>query len=425
VSDFVMPSLGADMEAGTLVEWLKKPGEPVKRGDVVAVVETQKGAIEIEIFEAGIIDQILVQPGQQVPVGTLLARLRTNGVAQEPEPVPPQPPPEVPPQPERSPPAPPPERPYVPPPERPPSEVPSEIPPTPAQPPVEIPEPEARGGVRARMTPAARRRAAELGVNPSGIRGTGPDGAVSLADVEAAARRGRTATPAQRMPRPGFDPAEMRKAIAAAMARSKREIPHYYLSQTIDLRRALTWLEDANRERPPTERLLPAVLFLKATALALRKVPKLNGFWNDDGFRPGAGIHVGWAIALRGGGLIAPAIHDADQKSPAELMVAMRDLVQRARAGGLRSSELTDPTITVTSLGERGAETVIGVIYPPQVALVGFGRIVERPWAVDGALAVRPIVSLSLAADHRASDGHRGGLLLAEIQRLLQEPEAP
>ena len=105
-------------------------------------------------------------------------------------------------------------------------------------------------------------------------------------------------------------------------------------------------------------------------------------------------------------------------------MVALRELVQRARSGGLRSSELTDPTVTVTSLGKRGAETVIGVIYPPQVAIVGFGRIVERPWAVDGALAARPVVSLSLAADHRASDGHRGGFLLAQIDRLLQEPQA-
>jgi pyruvate dehydrogenase E2 component (dihydrolipoamide acetyltransferase) len=274
------------------------------------------------------------------------------------------------------------------------------------------------------MTPAARRRAAELGLDPNAVRGTGPDGTVSLADVEADASRGPAVTPVQRAPRQGFDPAAMRKAIAAAMARSKREIPHYYLTQTVDLRRALTWLEDANRERPPTERLLPAVLFLKATALALRKVPELNGFWQKDEFLPAARVHVGWAIALRGGGLIAPAIHDADQKSLGELMAALRDLVQRGRTGGLRSSELTDPTITVTSLGERGAETVIGVIYPPQVAIVGFGRIVERPWAVDGALAVRPAVSLSLAADHRASDGHRGGLLLAEIDCLLQEPEA-
>jgi pyruvate dehydrogenase E2 component (dihydrolipoamide acetyltransferase) len=274
------------------------------------------------------------------------------------------------------------------------------------------------------MTPAARRRAAELGLDPRGIQGTGPDGTISLADVEAAACGAPAATPALRAPRPGFDPAAMRKAIAAAMARSKREIPHYYLTQTIDLRCALAWLEEANRARPPTERLLPAALFLKATALALRKSPELNGIWQQDAFLPGVGIHVGWAIALRGGGLIAPAIHDADQRSLPELMVALRDLVQRARTGGLRSSELTDPTITVTSLGERGAETVIGVIYPPQVAIVGFGRIIERPWAVDGALAVRPVVSLSLAADHRASDGHRGGLLLAEIERLLQEPQA-
>ena len=416
-----MPSLGADMEAGTLVEWLKKPGDAVRRGDVVAVVDTQKGAIEIEIFETGVLDRILVQPGEQVPVGTPMAILRSDGAG--PEPGPPQPPPEVPPQPERPPPETPPEAPPgEPPPEMPP-EAPPEIAPPPEQPPVEIPEPEAGGGVRIRVTPAARRRAEELGLDLSPVQGTGPRGAVSLADVEAVAGRAPAARPVQPMPRAGFDPAEMRKAIAAAMARSKREIPHYYLMHTVDLRRALAWLEAANRERPPSERLLAAVLLLKATALALRQYPEPNGFWEDTGFRPGSGVHVGWAISLRGGGLIAPAIHDTDQRSLPELMTALRDLVQRARTGGLRSSELADPTITVTSLGERGAETVIGVIYPPQVAIVGFGRIAERPWAVDGALAVRPVVSLSLAADHRASDGHRGGLLLAEIDRLLQEPE--
>jgi pyruvate dehydrogenase E2 component (dihydrolipoamide acetyltransferase) len=401
-----MPSLGADMEAGTLVEWLKKPGDAVTRGDVMAVVETQKGAIEIEIFEAGVLDRLLVQPGEQVPVGTPLATLRTDGAG--PEPGPPQPPSEVPPPqvaPETT------------------AEVPPEVTPPPERPLVEIPESEAKG-IRVRTSPAARRRAAELGVDLVSVCGTGPDGVVTLADVEAraAARVGpRPSTPA---PRTGFDPVEMRKAIAAAMARSKREIPHYYLTQTVEVRRALAWLEATNRERPPTERLLPAVLLLKATALALRRVPELNGFWEKDAFQLGTGIHIGWAIALRGGGLVAPALHDTDQRPLPDLMPALRDLVQRARGGGLRSSELTDPTITVTSLGARGAETVIGVIYPPQVAIVGFGRIVERPWAVDGALAVRPVVSLSLAADHRASDGHRGGLLLAEIERLLQEPEA-
>ena len=219
-----------------------------------------------------------------------------------------------------------------------------------------------------------------------GCPGTGPDGAVTLADVEAAQRASAVPALARARAAAGFDPAEMRKAIAAAMARSKREIPHYYLTQTVDLRRALAWLEDANRERPPTERLLPAVLFLKATALALRKVPELNGFW-DEGRLPRRRRHprrLGDRAARRWPDRARPSTTPTS-KSLAELMAAMRDLVQRARAGGLRSSELSDPTITVTSLGERGAETVIGVIYPPQVAIVGFGRIVERPWAVDGA----------------------------------------
>jgi pyruvate dehydrogenase E2 component (dihydrolipoamide acetyltransferase) len=207
------------------------------------------------------------------------------------------------------------------------------------------------------------------------------------------------------------------------MARSKREIPHYYLTDTIDLSRALARLEAANRNRPPAERLLPAALLLRASARALAAVPALNGFWEGEGFRPGPGIHVGWAIALRGGGLVAPAIHDADRLSLAELMAAMRDLVQRARSGGLRSSELSDPTVTVTSLGERGAQAVLAIIQPPQVASIGFGRIAPRPWVADGTLVVRPLVSVSLAGDHRASDGHMGGRLLAEIDRLLQDEE--
>ncbi|HEX6144269.1 MAG TPA: dihydrolipoamide acetyltransferase family protein, partial [Geminicoccaceae bacterium] len=409
MSAFLMPSLGADMEAGTLVEWLKRPGDAVKRGDVIAVVETQKGAIEIEIFESGVLERMLIEPGAKVPVGTPLAELRSDGAAPAPEP-----------RPEKPAAVPPAGEPVLP---KPPREAPAGIGLVSEAPPVDVPSPEA-AGARVSATPAARRRATELGVALGDVRGTGPGGAVSLADVEAAAGAGPDQRPPARPPRAGFDPGPMRRAIAAAMARSKREIPHYYLTQTVDLHRPLHWLEDANRERPPAERLLPAILFLKATALALRKLPELNGFWSGDGFRAGPGIHPGWAVSLRGGGLVAPAIHDADQKALPELMMKVRDLVRRARTGGLRSSELTDPTITVTSLGERGAETVIGVIYPPQVAIVGFGRIVERPWAIDGALAARPVVSVSLAADHRASDGHRGGLLLAEIERLLQEPDA-
>jgi pyruvate dehydrogenase E2 component (dihydrolipoamide acetyltransferase) len=390
VSDFLMPALGADMEAGTLVEWLIKPGDWVKRGDVVAVVETQKGAIEIEIFSEGVVSELVVPVGAKVPVGSLIAHIGVPGEA----PTPPV------------------------------TAFPA-APPTPAPPPTTTPVatalPALRGG---KITPAARRRAAELGIDPAGLLGTGVEGAVSVADVEAAAAHSAPVSLVALPPRrAGFDSAEMRKAIAAAMGRSKREIPHYYLSHTVDLGAALAWLAAFNDSQPVPNRLLPAVLLLKASALALREVPQLNGAYGDGGFKPGPGIHVGWAISLRGGGLIAPAIRDADTRSLPELMSVMRDLVQRARAGGLRSSELASSTVTVTSLGDRGAETVMGIIYPPQVALIGYGSIGSRPWVVGKRVKPRPLVTVSLAADHRVSDGHIGALLLIAIERLLQEPE--
>ena len=215
----------------------------------------------------------------------------------------------------------------------------------------------------------------------------------------------------------------MREAIAALMARSKREIPHYYLELEIDMSRPLDWLHEENLKRPVQERLLPSILLLGAVARAAAEMPEMNGFWVDGAFRPGPGVHLGVAISLRGGGLIAPALHDADQLSLSEIMAAVRELVQRARAGRLRSSEMSDPTVTVTNLGDRGVDLVHGVIYPPQVALVGFGAVRDRPWAVDGMLGVRPIVMATLAADHRASDGHAGGRFLALIETKLQTPE--
>ena len=215
----------------------------------------------------------------------------------------------------------------------------------------------------------------------------------------------------------------MRKAIAAAMSRSKREIPHYYLATDIDVTRLMTWLADENLKRSVAARLLPAVPLMKAVALALREVPELNGVWAGGAFQPSPAVHLGMAIAMRGGGLVAPAIHDAEKKSLDELMANLRDLITRVRGGRLRSSEMADPTITLTNLGEQGVEQVFGVIYPPQVAIVGLGRIVERPWVENGAVVPRRVMTATLAADHRVSDGHRGGLYLAALGRLLQEPD--
>jgi pyruvate dehydrogenase E2 component (dihydrolipoamide acetyltransferase) len=228
-------------------------------------------------------------------------------------------------------------------------------------------------------------------------------------------------TPAARAT--GDRAAAMRQAIGDLMARSKREIPHYYLARTVDLTAAVGWLATENAARPPAERLLPAALLLKATALAARRTPGVNGVHRDGAYTPADAVHLGVAISLRGGGLVAPAIHDADARTVDEVMAALRDLVERARAGRLRASEMADPTITVTNLGDQGADEVHGVIYPPQVALVGFGRVLERPWATAGMLGVRPTVRATLAADHRVTDGHEGSRFLAAVDALLQNPE--
>lgn len=370
--DFKLPSLGADMDEGTLLEWHVAPGQAVKKGDVIAVVDTSKAAIDIEVWQPGTVAELLAEVGQKIPVGTVIARLLAPG----------------------------------------------EVAGAPAL--VAAPELAPPAGMRRPVTPAARRRAAELGVDAAALAGSGPDGAVTLADVERAAP-GRMPAAA---PAPADRAAEMRKVIAAAMARSKREIPHYHLAEPVPMRAALAWLREHNAAAPVTERLLSAVLLIKAVALALREVPELNGTFVDGAFRPAPAAHVGVAISLRGGGLVAPALHDvADQPLP-QLMTALADLVARARAFRLRSSELADATVTVTNLGDTGVELVHGVIYPPQVALVGFGRIAERPAVEAGQVVAMPMLTASLAADHRVSDGHRGALFLARLRDLLQHPEA-
>jgi pyruvate dehydrogenase E2 component (dihydrolipoamide acetyltransferase) len=484
-----MPALGAGMDVGRILEWRVGPGDAVRRGEIIALVETDKANIEVECFETGVVEELLVDAGTKVPVGTPLARIAAVGaVTPTAEPTPASEP--------------------VPAPEPVPVSVPvAEVP---AAPPVEVPVPAAvataplgDGEVDEHplaASPLVRREAAEAGVDLTRVRGTGPGGIITRHDVAAAARGPSTLPPAappaapveagtrvspyaRRLaaersldlravtgtgpggaivahdlpdtatatapppaaatpaaaPTPGptsplaaappsGDTKEeralaMRQAIARAMERSNREIPHYYLGETVDVEATLRWLSERNADRPPADRILPAAVALKAVALALREYPDLNGYWIDDAFQPGDGIHLGVAINLRRGGLLAPAIRDADERTLDELMAALKDLVQRTRAGGLRGTELTDPTITVSNLGDTGVETIQGVITPPQVALVGVGRITERPWAVDGLLAVRRTLYVSLAGDHRASDGHRGGRFLAAVASHLTRPE--
>lgn len=428
MGDFRMPALGADMDKGTLVEWLVKPGDVVHRGQLVAAVDTDKSVIDVETFEEGVVSELLAQVGDVFPVGAPLARITPTPASAGPSgPI--------------APPGSPPVRQLA---QRlgvdtgairgtgPDGAITHEDVERAAMPRKASPRAEGHG----RSSPRARKLAADLGIDLAAVTGSGPEGAVIERDLQAArpatqgAVAAATATPGpEAAPTAGKAPPAatrttgLRRAIGTLMARSKKTIPHYYLSTTIDLRAALTWMENANAGRPVSSRLVSAALLLKATALAVREVPEMNGSIVDDEFHPSTPIHLGVVIAVRGGGIVAPAILDADTLGLAELMDRLRDLVARARAGRLQRAEMAEATVTVTNLGDLGVDSVFGVIYPPQVALVGFGRIAEQPWAYEGMLGVRPVVVATLSADHRASDGMRGARFLGRIDELLQRPE--
>ncbi|MFF0633300.1 2-oxo acid dehydrogenase subunit E2 [Nocardia sp. NPDC004151] len=477
MAEFRMPSLGADMTEGVLLEWRVRPGDTVHKGDVVAEVDTTKAAIEVECFDDGVIGELLVPEGATVPVGTPLATIETSpsaataapavttapvgakaGGAQPETGAPEQP-----------------TRPVGPAPALPHGHDGHEstLRATPlirrlaAEAGIDLAtvHGSAPGGriVRAdidravterlgafdtwvRATGYARALANETGVDLTGLAGSGPDGAVRAADVRAAAsppaaettstpsrsavqsERSRsegaaTARPERGHPAPQHDPAEVRKLIAAAMARSKRTVPHYYLSSTIDMTRARDWLAEHNRQVPVADRILPAALLLAAVARAATVVPELNGHWIDDEFHAAAAVHLGVVVSMRAGGIIVPTIPDADRLALPAVMAALRGVAERARAVRLRSTDATPATITVTNLGDLGVDSVFGVIAAPQVAIVGFGAVTERPCAVGGLLGVRPQLTATLSADHRASDGAIGARFLHTVDALLQTPE--
>jgi pyruvate dehydrogenase E2 component (dihydrolipoamide acetyltransferase) len=384
------------MDFGTLVEWKVKPGDVVARGDVVAVIETDKGAIDVEIYDAGRVERLLVEPGTRVPVGEALALLEGQAEPATGERLPSA---------DALPGAVTPSSPAAPFPGVPPSaDAVSRVTTTES----------VRGRVKA--SPAARARAEALGVDLDTIAGSGGGGAITLADVMQAA----AGVPPHRAA-PGAE--RMREVIAAAMARSKREIPHYYLTMSVDYTAAQGFLANHNASVPVTERMLPVVPLICAIARAATELEGFNGYFRDGAFRPSAPVHLGVVTALRGGGIVAPAILDAQALPAARLMQALRDLVNRARSGHLRTAELSSGTITLTSLGDEGVDAVLPVIYPPQVAILGAGSVGARPQVVDGRIEARPTLTLALAADHRVSDGRSGARFLARIRDLLQTPE--
>ncbi|WP_050930484.1 dihydrolipoamide acetyltransferase family protein [Aestuariivita boseongensis] len=384
---FTLPSLGSDMEAGTLVEWLVSPGDTVRRGDVIAIIETQKGAIEIECYEQGTVHALLCETGTELPVGAPLAVILAPG--------------EMPPD-DLSLPA---------------QEIETSEPRRAEQAHAKAPATPPPSGNGVRASPAARLRAREKNVDLRTLSGSFPGGEIILADVEAAGQKSVEKTEKNSR----ID--EMRKAIAASMTRSKQTIPHFYLSQTIDVEPAMTWLREYNQTVPPSERLLIGALFVRCAAMAAEKVPEMNGHCTDGVFHPSEEVNAAVAVALRGGGLVAPALMDAHRMDLHQTMTGMRDIVSRARAGRLRNSEMTQGTITISSLGDTGADAMVGVIFPPQVALLCLGAPTVRPWVLGGKIVPRHVVTVTVSADHRVSDGRRAAQFIAEFEARMKDPE--
>jgi pyruvate dehydrogenase E2 component (dihydrolipoamide acetyltransferase) len=394
------------MDWGKVIEWRVAVGDTVHRGDVMAVVETEKSDIDIEIWHDGVVDEFLVEPGVQLDVGTPIVRLRVleGGEVPAPEVAPRAPAEDTPPAP---------------------------APPTTAGPSTAVPPP-TRVGTRTvvRASPRARQLAAERGIRLDEVVGSGPDGVVVAADVAEAAPAAKApaAPPATDGTATPKDPTStMRALIADRMAKANREIPHYHVTRDVDLDPLSAWLDEINRDRPIAARLLPAAAYVRAVAMTVAQHPELNGFWLEDRFVPGEGINVAMAVSLRKGGLVTPHVADAEQRSLDEIMARLNELVAAARRGQLKASWMTGSTITLTSLGDIGADLVHGVISPPQVALVGIGRSRRVPWVVtdgdDETVSIRTVATVSLAADHRATDGAIGARFLATLARLLEHPE--
>lgn len=389
---FLMPSLGADMEDGVLVEWRKKTGDQLKPGDIIADVDTQKGLIEIEVFDEGILKELLVKEGEKVPVGTVLAIIENgeNGeVLKQKE------------------------------------STQQEI----RKDSLEINKLESHEKGRIKISPLARKIAELNGIDISQIQGTGTEGSIVKEDVEKViSEKKKSLQPKEIEEKEEQSPevkspfGSIRMAVAAAMSKSNREIPHYFLEKRVDMSNAMEWIRQSNKDLSVQKRILPVALLIKAVAKALDDVPELNGSW-DNGLQVNNEINIGFVVSLRSGGIVVPAILQADSKSVYEIMETLNDLIPRARGAKLRSSELSQSTFTITNIGEGGADKVFGLIYPPQVGIVGFGAISEQPFAKNGLLGIHPVVDVTLSADHRATDGLIGSKFLASLDNYLQRPE--
>jgi pyruvate dehydrogenase E2 component (dihydrolipoamide acetyltransferase) len=271
------------------------------------------------------------------------------------------------------------------------------------------------------ITPRARRLLAERGLGPAMFTGmpmvTGEHVLAYQAPTPPAAAPAAAVAPAAPLSRAET----MRRHIAELMTRSWREIPHYHVAKRLDVGDLVTRLTAFNEHRSLAERIVPAAPLMCAAARAAQAVPACNGWWRGDRFEQAPAVNLGVVLSLRGGGIMVPTIESADQLSLPEMMERLTELVLRTRQGRLRASDFAEASITVTNLGDLGADSVGPIIHPPQVVIVGFGTVHDEVWAIDGQPAVRPTVHASVAGDHRAIDGLTGSRFLAQLEAALKD----
>jgi pyruvate dehydrogenase E2 component (dihydrolipoamide acetyltransferase) len=350
-----MPSLGADMDHGKLMDWKIKPGDDVKKGQMIAVVETTKSTVEIESFKDGKVLDLKGHVGDEIPVGQEIATFDVVG---------------------------------------------SDLAPA-----IPLKEPEGR----IKISPAARKLALEKNIDLTKIKGSGSEGQIELKDLQV--------TPLQ--PHTGSN---LREAIAKAMSHSKKEIPHYYLKSQVSLDSLMSWIDEKNKILPSEQRLLVPVVLFKAILESLKEYPVMNGYYKNGVFEVSEMINLGIAIALKSGGVLVPAILDAQKMNLAELNAAFQELAQRTVKGELKNRELTEGTVTITNMGDLGAEEVLGIIFPPQVALIGLGRIHKAPVVDKEIIRAGFVMDLTLSADHRVTDGLTGARFMALIEKKIKNP---
>lgn len=411
MANVTMPKLGFDMQEGTLVRWLKQPGDKIERGEPIAEIETDKAVIEVEAFESGVLVKLLVEEGTTVPVGEPIAILDTGdgGAAEEPAA-------------EAQPAA---EAPAA-------AEPAKQEAPAPAQAPAPAPaaaQPAAAAPTtdgRVKASPLARRLAAEHGVDLRTVAGTGPGGRIVKADVLQAAQQAPApaAAPVPAVPTPEdkiIPMSRMRQTIARRLVESKQQAPHFYVTMAIEMDKAMELRANLNAIGDGEVRVSVNDMVIKATAIALQKHPGLNVTFDGEAIHVHGAVHMAMAVALDEG-LITPVIRDAHAKSLLQIAQESRALAEAARAGGLRPDQYQGGTFTISNLGMFGVEEFSAIINPPQGAILAVSAVQEQPVVRDGELAVGRVMRVTVSADHRVTDGAQVAVFLQELKNVLENP---